>query len=143
MTWFSVPHLCSVPTVISITVTPMHVKRLFGDGLKGHLSFILNSKCNQRTNGPINAHLISRPTISTKTSFAKFDIVLKWGQGQFRAIIYINFVELENIILHAKFHDHMTISSVWAWWPSWSCDLDHLHKLCFPLPKEAPHEIWL
>ena len=27
-------------------------------------------------------------------------------------IIYINFVELENILLHAKFHDHRTISSV-------------------------------
>ena len=25
--------------------------------------------------------------------------------------------------------------------PSWSCDLDHLYKLSFPLPKEAPHEI--
>ena len=30
---------------------------------------------NQRTDGPVNAHLISGPTISTKTSF---DIVLKW-----------------------------------------------------------------
>ena len=34
------------------------------------------------------------------------------GQGQLRVIIYINFVELENILLHAKFHDHRTISSV-------------------------------
>ena len=33
---------------------------------------------NQRTNGPVNAHLISGPTVSTKTSFANFDIVLKW-----------------------------------------------------------------
>ena len=33
---------------------------------------------NQRTNGPVNAHLISGPTVSTKTSFAKFDFVLKW-----------------------------------------------------------------
>ena len=32
---------------------------------------------NQRTNGPVNAHLISGPTISTKTSSAKFDIVVK------------------------------------------------------------------
>ena len=30
-----------------------------------------------------------------------------------------------------------------AWRPSWSCDLDHLYKLSFPLPKEAPHKIWL
>ena len=33
---------------------------------------------NQRTNYPVNAHLVSGPSISTKTSFAKFDIVLKW-----------------------------------------------------------------
>ena len=33
---------------------------------------------NQRTNGPVNAHLISGPTVSTKTSFANFDVVLKW-----------------------------------------------------------------
>ena len=32
---------------------------------------------------------------------------------------------------------------IWAWRPSWSCDLDHLYKLSFPLPKEAPHKIWL
>ena len=32
---------------------------------------------------------------------------------------------------------------IWAWQPSWSCDLDHLYKLSFPLPKEAPHKIWL
>ena len=32
---------------------------------------------------------------------------------------------------------------IWAWRPSWSCDLDHLYKLWFPLPKEAPHKIWL
>ena len=31
---------------------------------------------------------------------------------------------------------------IWAWWPSWSCDQDHLYKLSFTLPKEAPHEIW-
>ena len=30
----------------------------------------------QRTSGPVNAHMISRATVSTKTSFAKFDIVL-------------------------------------------------------------------
>ena len=33
---------------------------------------------NQRTSGPVNAYLISGPTISTTTSFPKFDIVLKW-----------------------------------------------------------------
>ena len=29
------------------------------------------------TNGPINAHLITGPIISAKTSFAKFDSVVK------------------------------------------------------------------
>ena len=33
------------------------------------------------------------------------------GQGQIRVIIYINFVELEYIMLHAKFNDHRTINS--------------------------------
>ena len=66
---------------------------------------------NQRTNDPVNAHLKSGPTISAKTSFARFDIVLK-GQGQLRVIIYINFVGLEYILLHVKFHDHRTICFV-------------------------------
>ena len=36
------------------------------------------TKNNQRTNGPVNDHLISGTTVSTKTSFPNFDIVLKW-----------------------------------------------------------------
>ena len=57
-------------------------------------------------------------------------------------------------MLHAKFQDHETSGTgeedflrflpyIWAWRPSWSCDLDHLYKLSFPLPKEAPHKILL
>ena len=56
-------------------------------------------------------------------------------------------------MLHAKFQDHRTCGSgeedffkvftILAWWPAWSCDLDHLYKLSFPLPKEAPYKIWL
>ena len=46
---------------------------------------------NQRTNGPVNAHLISGPTVSTKTN--------EISQGQPRVII----VELESPMLHAKF----------------------------------------
>ena len=75
------------------------------------------------------------------------------GHDQLSVIIYINVVELGYIPLHAKFHDHRIISSVkkifegfyhkCAWQPSWSCDLYYLNKLSFPLPKEAPHEIWL
>ena len=32
---------------------------------------------NQRTNGPVNVHLISGPTMSTETIFAKFEIAVK------------------------------------------------------------------
>ena len=56
-------------------------------------------------------------------------------------------------MLHAKFQDHRTSGSgedflrflpyMGIWRPSWSCDLDHLYKLSLPLPKEAPHKIWL
>ena len=44
-----------------------------------------------------------------KTSFAKFES-LKMDQGQLRVIIFIKFVGLDYIMLHAKFHDHRTIS---------------------------------
>ena len=66
--------------------------------------------------------------------------------------IYINFVELESPMIHAKFQDiwfwrrrffKVFTIIILAWRPSWSCDLDHLYKLSFPLPKEAPHKIWL
>ena len=42
-------------------------------------------------------------------------------------------------MLHAKFLDKNIkgFYSIWAWRPSWSCNLDHLYKLLFPLPKEA------
>ena len=57
---------------------------------------------------------------------------------------------------HAKFRGNQTIGSrddflrgfiefyhIWAWWPSCSCDPDAANKFLFPLPKEAPHKIWL
>ena len=47
-------------------------------------------------------------------------------------------------MLHAKFQDHRISGSgeedfrgiyhIWAWRPSWSCDLDHLYKLSPPPP---------
>ena len=50
-------------------------------------------------------------------------------------------------MLNAKFQDHRTSDSgkevskafyhIWAWCPSWSCDLGHLYKLSFPIPKKA------
>ena len=63
------------------------------------------------------------PCISTgtkKTNFAKF--CCKVGQGQLRVIIYINFVELEYIMHHAKFQDHrrrfLKDFTICAWRPS-------------------------
>ena len=47
--------------------------------------------------------MVSGPTVSTKTS--------KTGQGQPRVIIYMNFVEFESPMLHAKFQDHRTSGS--------------------------------
>ena len=51
-------------------------------------------------------------------------------------------------MIHAKFQDHRTSGSgVEDFFEGFyhniiSCDLDHLYKLSFPLPKEAPHRIW-
>ena len=68
-------------------------------------------------------------------------------------MIYINFVELHSQMLHTKFQNHRPSDSgeedffkgfsyLYPWQPSWSCELDHLYKLFFPLPKDAPHEVW-
>ena len=35
----------------------------------------------------------------------------------------------------------MVFYHIWAWWPSWSCDLDAVNKLSFPLTIEATHKI--
>ena len=32
---------------------------------------------------------------------------------------------------------------IWAWQPSWSCDLDFLYTHWFPLPIDASYKIWL
>ena len=39
-----------------------------------------------------------------------------------------------------SFIGRMCFYHIWEWRPSWSCDLDHLYKLSFPFPKEAPHD---
>ena len=57
-------------------------------------------------------------------------------------------------MLHTKFCENRPAGSgeeailkgfyhIWAWRPSWSCDPDAANKILFPLPKEAPHKIWL
>ena len=61
-------------------------------------------------------------------------------------LIYIKFLETESVMLHAKFQNHRTNGSgennfrksltfiIWAWQPSWSCDLKNLYKLLSPPP---------
>ena len=71
------------------------------------------------------------------------------GQAHPRVIIHINFADLKFPMLHAKFQDHWTsglgqeyflrFHHIWAWLPSFSCDLDYLIKLTFPPFKEALH----
>ena len=57
-------------------------------------------------------------------------------------------------MLHTKFRENLPAGSgkevflkgfyhIWVWRPSWSCDPDAANKISFPLPKEAPHKIWL
>ena len=65
-------------------------------------------------------------------------------------MIYINFVALLSLMLHAKFHNHRPSGSgkedfkrFLLFIAFWSCDLDHSYKLSFSLPKNAPHEVWL
>ena len=32
---------------------------------------------------------------------------------------------------------------IWAWLPSWSCDLDHLYKLLFSFPRRLYMKFWV
>ena len=53
-------------------------------------------------------------------------------------------------MLHTKFHENRPVGSgeedflvffyhIWAWRPSWSCDLDFGIKLSSPIPIDDPH----
>ena len=57
-------------------------------------------------------------------------------------------------MLHTKFRENWPAGfgkkkffsgfyHIWAWQPSWSCDLDFTIKLSSPLPMDAPHKISL
>ena len=50
-----------------------------------------------------------------------------------------SFVEINPPVLEKKIFEGFY--HIWAWRPSWSCDLDFAIKLEMPLPKEAPHKI--
>ena len=67
-------------------------------------------------------------------------------------MVCITFVELESLVLHAKFQDYRPSGSggqdikgfyySYSWRPSKLCKLDHLYNFLFPLPKDAPHKVW-
>ena len=65
--------------------------------------YLKSLSINQSTNGPVNAHLTSRPGFSTINNFDQIWFCHKIGQGQSKVIIYRNFVDLESPIVHAKF----------------------------------------
>ena len=48
-------------------------------------------------------------------------------------------------MLHTKFRENRPAGSGEEdfWRPSWSRDPDVANKISFPLPKVAPHKIWL
>ena len=77
------PGLCQTlsetPKISFLTMLPIWCKTLSFEQVnaKKHIRIVI-TKMNQRTNGPVNAHLISGPTVSTKTSFANLNIVIKW-----------------------------------------------------------------
>ena len=53
-----------------------------------------------------------------------------------------SFVEIGEAVPEKKIFE-VFLPVIWAWRPSLSCDLDAANKFSFPLPKEAPHKIWL
>ena len=53
-----------------------------------------------------------------------------------------SFVAIGHLVPEKKIFE-VFLYHIWTWRPSWSCDQDAVNKLSFPLPKEAPHKIWL
>ena len=98
-------HFCICNFSLSLFVHTT-ILQLLHLAIISELSSVISKK-NQRTNGPVNAHLISGSIISTKTSFCQIGHCCKIGHGQLRVI---NCEELEFIMFHAKFHDHRTIT---------------------------------
>ena len=52
-------------------------------------------------------------------------------------------VSLKSIHLFWRRRFLMGFYHIWAWRPSWSCDLDFLYTHWFPLPIDASYKIWL
>ena len=62
-------------------------------------------------------------------------------------IIYINFVEVESLMLHGEFQDPLTSGSGGEDFKGITicrraCDLKHLYKLSFLFPMDALYKVW-
>ena len=71
---------------------------------------------------------------------------------QYTTFILAILVDLPSLMTHVKIQpqgilrsgeeDFKSFYHIWAWRPSWSMDHDHFSNFSFPLPEEAPYEIW-
>ena len=87
-----------------------------------------------------------------KTSVSKFDLALKkvkitpgssfvlWWAGVPDAT-YPVLSKSDCVFQRRRFLKGF--NHIWVWQPSWSCNPHAANKFSFPLPKEAPHTIWL
>ena len=55
----------------------------------------IKAACNQRTNSPVNAHMISEPTISTKTILVKFYIVVKVTVNSGSSFVELEYIHVQ------------------------------------------------
>ena len=78
-----------------------------------------------------------RPSGSEEEDFFLIFAIYSHGGhiGHLTLTVYTNFHSLFLRMLHKKFGFD---------WPSgFREDIDHLYKPSFPLPKDAPHKVWL
>ena len=74
----------------------------------------------------------------------------KWPKGlsapalELNTIIFKHVYWYMQLISGERLQDHWSSGyHIWAWRPSWSCDLDLLYTHWFPLPTDASYKIWL
>ena len=106
----------------------------------------LQYKINQRTNGPVNAHLIYGPRRKHKKPKPNSILPLNRSRSTKGYHLY-KLCRLENLVARSSDwflrKEEKVLKIYGCGSTSWSCDLDHLYKLLFPLPMKASHGIWL
>ena len=106
----------------------------------------LQYKINQRTNGPVNVHLIYGPRRKHKKPRLNLILPLNRSRSTKGHHLY-KLCRLENLsfkIIRLVLEKEEKVLKIYGCGStSWSCDLDHLYKLLCPLPMKASHGIWL